>query len=131
MQLVANREEYWDFVCQLRNHHDVRPGFIQQQHITKEEHFMFMEKYGKNYYVCLVNKNPAGFVGVINDDIRVATHPDYQGQGVGKFMITELMKKHPESVAKVKVDNVASLRLFESCGFHTKYYILEKDADVT
>ena len=61
------------------------------------------------------------------DDIRVATHPDFQGKGVGKFMIESLMEAHPLSFAKVKIDNEASLGLFESCGFKRKYYILERE----
>jgi RimJ/RimL family protein N-acetyltransferase len=93
-----------------------------------------MEKYGNNFYVCLIDGSPAGYVGVIDRDIRVATHPDYQGKGVGKFMINALMKfminalmkLYPDSLAKVKIENEASLRLFEACGFTKKYYILEK-----
>ena len=54
-------------------------------------------------------------------------HPDFQKRGIGKFMINELMARHPQSVAKVKIENEASLRLFESAGFKKKYYILEKD----
>jgi len=74
----------------------------------------------------LIDENPAGYVGVIDLDIRVATHPEFQGKGVGKFMINALMTLYPESFAKIKVENTASLRLFESCGFSKKYYILEK-----
>ena len=33
----------------------------------------------------------------------------------------------PNAMFKVKLDNEASVRLFESCGFKKKYYILEKD----
>ena len=32
-----------------------------------------------------------------------------------------------ESIAKVKIDNEASLRLFEACGFKKAYYILERE----
>ena len=85
-----------------------------------------MEKYGTMYYICLVDDEPAGFVGVIDKDIRVATHPSFQQKGVGKFMINELMKKCPQAFAKVKIENKASLKLFESCGFKKKFYILEK-----
>jgi len=37
-----------------------------------------------------------------------------------------LMERYPTSIAKVKIENEASLRLFESCGFKRKYFILEK-----
>ena len=40
--------------------------------------------------------------------------------------INKLVKMYPDAFAKVKVDNESSLKLFESCGFKKKYYILEK-----
>ena len=118
MDFVKNQEKYWEFIRQLRNDERVKGGFIKQDHIEKESHSKYMEKYGKNFYICLIEGSPAGYVG--------ATHPDYQGKGVGKFMINALMKLYPDSLAKVKIENKASLRLFEACGFTKRYYILEK-----
>lgn len=88
---------------------------------------MFMERHGLKYYICLVDEKPAGYIGVIDGDIRVATHPEFQGMGIGKFMVNELVKLHPYSFAKVKLQNEASIKLFEACGFKKKYYILEKE----
>ena len=127
MELVQNKPQYWEFIRKLRNHPDVKSGFIQQEDIKKECHEKHMLRYGLFFYVCLVNNKPAGYVGVINGDIRVATHPDFQGKGVGKYMINQLMEMQPDAFAKVKIDNEASARLFEACGFKKKYYILEKD----
>jgi len=92
------------------------------------EHAEYMLKYNNNYWVCIVEGVAAGYVGVIDDDIRVATHPDFQGKGVGSFMINKIMEICPGAYAKVKLDNEASLRLFEKCGFKKKYYLLERDA---
>ena len=130
MQLVKNEEKYWNFILELRNNRDIKQGFISQHHIAQEEHTNFMQEHTEEYYICLVENTPAGFAGVINKDIRVATHPNFQKKGVGKFMIEKLMILYPDSFAKVNIDNEASLRLFESCGFKKKYYILEKE-DVT
>jgi ribosomal protein S18 acetylase RimI-like enzyme len=126
MRLVKNEKKYWEFIRSLRNLKGVKEGFIQQEDIPVESHEKFMNKYGQNYYICLIEDSPAGFVGVIEDDIRVATSPKYQKRGVAKFMINELLKLYPTSVAKVKIENEASLKLFESCGFTKKYVILEK-----
>ena len=125
-QLVQNEEKYWNFIRDLRNDSRVKRGFIGQKHIQKPEHFFFMHEHGKNFYICLDDEVPVGYIGVINKDIRVATHPDHQGKGVAKFMVNELMKQHPDSFAKVKIDNEASLKLFESCGFKKRYFILER-----
>ena len=127
MELVLNKPEYWEFIRTLRNHPDVKGGFIQQEDIERESHEKYMLKYGLFFYVCLVDEQPAGYVGVINKDIRVATHPDFQGNGVGKYMINQLAEMQSDAFAKVKIENEASMRLFESCGFKKKYYILEKE----
>ena len=127
MELVENKKEYWEFIRNLRNHKDVKTGFIQQENITPLQHRMHMMMNEEYYYICLIEGAPAGYVGVIQKDIRVATHPDFQGKGVGKFMINKLMELNPDAAAKVKVENEASMKLFKACGFKKKYYILEKE----
>lgn len=127
MELVECTEEYWEFVRILRNDDRVVHGFIENVKITPEMQKKYMSKYSKNYKISLLDKQPVGFVGVIEDDIRVCTHPDFQGRGVGKFMINECMKIWPNAFAKVKLDNETSIKLFEACGFTKKFYILTKD----
>lgn len=126
MELVKNEPKYWEFIRQLRNMDGVRQGFIQQEYITQEHHEGYMKKNSHFFWICIDNNEPMGYTGVIDDDIRVATHPDHQGKGVASFMINEIMKTNPNAFAKVKLNNKASLKLFESCGFKKKYYILEK-----
>ncbi len=128
-KLIQNGPAYWEFIRELRTMEGVSNGFISQQEITPVEQATYMLKYNSNYWICLDGDTPAGFVGVIDDDIRVATHPNYQGKGVGTFMINEIMKIIPTAFAKVKLDNEASIKLFERCGFRKKYYILEKESE--
>jgi RimJ/RimL family protein N-acetyltransferase len=117
MVIVECTKEYWEFVRQLRMDERVIDGFLQTQSITKEQQESYMSKQSNNYRICLVDGQPAGYVGVIEDDIRVCTHPDFQGMGVGKFMIGECMKIWTNAYAKVKIGNTASDKLFLSCGF--------------
>jgi len=126
MKLVKNEPRYYEFIRQLRNNEAVKGGFVHQEEITPQQQQIYMKKHSSSYYICLLGETPVGFVGQIGDDIRVATHPDFQGKNIGSFMINELMKKFPSSYAKVKIENEASLKLFEKCGFKKKYYILEK-----
>ena len=127
MELVSNDPEYWEFIRTLRNMDGVREGFIQQTYITPQVHEKHIKKYGHLYYICIEDSVPMGYVGVIDNDIRVATHPAHQKKGVGKFMIGELMKNNPAAIAKIKIENTASVSLFEACGFAKKYYILEQE----
>ncbi|MBH83839.1 MAG: hypothetical protein CMP70_04105 [Flavobacteriales bacterium] len=134
MELVNCTENYWEFVRKLRMDPRVEKGFVEKKKITKQMQKDYMKKYSNFYRIALVDKTnkkeivkePAGFIGVINNDIRICTHPNYQGIGVGKFMINSAMKIWPKATSKIKIENKSSLKLFESCGFNKKYYILEK-----
>ena len=128
MQFVKNERKYWEFIRQLRNDERVKEGFINQEEVSIVSHEKYMSENEDKFYLCLIENEPAGYVGVIENDIRVATHPNYQKRGVGLFMINEVMKKHPNAVAKIKMKNEASIRLFEKAGFKKRYYLLEKDA---
>lgn len=125
-RLVKCTEEYWEFVRLLRSNPQVQGGFIDQVSITEEQQIHYMTTHAQFYRICLADNKPAGFVGVIADDIRVCTDPSFQKRGVGKFMIEEVMKEFPSAFAKVKIENEASLKLFESCGFKKQFYILKK-----
>jgi GNAT superfamily N-acetyltransferase len=117
MELVRCTTKYWEFVRQLRMDDRVIGGFLETTIITEEQQNKYMIGNAHNYRIALVDGKPAGYVGVIEDDIRVCTHPDFQGMGVGKFMIEECMKIWPTAYAKVKIGNIASDKLFLSCGF--------------
>jgi RimJ/RimL family protein N-acetyltransferase len=117
MELVKCTLEYWEFVRLLRTDERVVDGFVENVQITQHQQQAYMEKYSDCYRIALFNGEPAGFVGVVDDDIRVCTHPNFQGNGLGKFMIDECMKIWPTSYAKVKLGNVASDKLFLSVGF--------------
>lgn len=129
MELVKCTLEYWEFVRLLRTDERVVDGFVENVQITQHQQQAYMEKYSDSYRIALFNGEPAGFVGVVDDDIRVCTHPKFQGKGLGKFMIDGCMKVWPTSYAKVKLGNTASDKLFLSVGFeefkkdeHFTYY---------
>ena len=117
MELVNCTEEFWEFVRELRMDDSVISGFLETKPITKEQQKNYMKNHSDNYRIALIDKVPVGYVGVIENDIRVCTHPKFQGMGVGKFMIKHAMCTWPTATAKVKIGNVASDKLFISCGF--------------
>ena len=117
MELVQCTQQYWEFVRLLRMDERVINGFVETIPITADQQTAYMIKNAQYYRIALVDGKPAGYVGVIKEDIRVCTHPDFQGLGVGKFMINECTKIWPTSYAKVKHGNTASDKLFLACGF--------------
>jgi RimJ/RimL family protein N-acetyltransferase len=127
MELIKNEKKYWEFIRNLRNMDGVREGFIQQKIITKREHEEYMKKNSSFFYILLDKSVPICYIGIVDDDIRIATHPNHQGKGAGTYAVNEVMKLHPQAIAKVKIKNKASLKMFEKCGFKKKYYLLERD----
>ena len=117
MVIVECSKEYWEFVRKLRMDGRVVDGFLETTPITEEQQTKYMTNNSQYYRIALVNGQPAGYVGVLNDDIRVCTHPDFWGMGVGKFMIKSAMAIWPTAYAKVKHGNIASDKLFVACGF--------------
>ena len=50
---------------------------------------------------------------MVDGDIRLCTDPHLQRKGIGAFMLDEIKKIYPNATAKVKIDNLASIALFE------------------
>lgn len=115
--LVDCHISLWRFIMDLRNDPRVAEGFVSTTPITWNSQYIYMNDHHQDYRVALVDGVPAGYVGVVNNDIRICTHPDFEGQGVGKFMIGECVKIWPDAKAKVKINNSRSSNLFLSCNF--------------
>ena len=126
MKLVSCTPEYWEFVRVLRTDPRTSTGFIQQVQISKEQQHKYMTEHAHEYFVALADGQPVGFVGCVDNDIRVCTHPDFQGRGIGSLMVRELAKLVPNCVAKVKANNQAGNALFRSLGYVPTFTIYER-----
>jgi len=117
LKLVENNKDYYEVIRLLRTDPNNTSGFLEQVEITPEQQLNYMEKYEKNYWICLMNNLPVGFIGVIDTDIRFAVNHNYKNMGIGSFMINEIKNKGIEVTSKVLIDNLPSQKVFEKCGF--------------
>ena len=129
LSIVPLESRFYEFVRNLRNSPTVREGFITQEEITPESHAAYMTLHQSNYFVCLRGSKPVGFFGVIDDDIRIATSPEEMRTGVAHFMVRYISEFFPHAVAKVKVENSPSQRLFEKSGYKPAFVIYTKSKD--
>jgi len=127
LKLVDCDEQYWDFVRVLRMDERVLDGFIEKMEITTEQQTAYMTKYSDCFRIALLDNEPVGYFGVIEDDIRVCVHPDHQKKGIGKFLVNSCFEIWPTALAKIKITNESSQKLFESCGYKKEYYLYKKD----
>ena len=123
LELIENQPQYFEFIRKLRNHPLLKKGFVQQEEISSRNHADYMSIYSNHYYIALLSGEPVGFIGVIDNDIRLAVDPSFQNLGVAKFMVEEIVKIYPMAYAKVKVNNSPSIRLFQSLGFTEEFVI--------
>jgi RimJ/RimL family protein N-acetyltransferase len=117
LKLVKNEKKYYEFIRLMRVHPENQKGFLEQVNITEEQQNNYMQKYNDCYYLCLQNETPVGYVGVVEDDIRICTDPNHKKTGAGTFMLNEIVKIFPSATAKILKDNTPSINLFKKCGF--------------
>jgi ribosomal protein S18 acetylase RimI-like enzyme len=113
MHLVRVGKDYnlGEYVRYLRNCPDFKSSFIQQEDITEQQQIEYMSTHGEDYWVCYDKWQPVGFIGVVDSDLRLAVHPEYQKYEYGTFMINE-MKKMYNFTVKVRKDNHISQKFF-------------------
>ncbi len=121
MKLVNCDKKYWEFVRKLRTHPENQNSFQTQNEITPEQQEKFMNNNSDNYKICISENKPVGYVGLIKgNEITYCVDPKCKGQGIGTFMIREILKDGID--AYVKIDNIASQKVFEKLGFEKQYY---------
>jgi RimJ/RimL family protein N-acetyltransferase len=127
LKLVSCTEEYWEFVRLLRTNPANQEGFFTQAIITSEQQKEFMINNWSKYKICLANGKPAGYVGLLNGhEITYCVHPDFHNKGIGTFMIENFSKPFSSVDAFVKVDNIASQKVFEKLGWEKQIYYKRK-----
>jgi len=125
-QLIPISREYFEFVRKLRTDPQNVDSFVNNAEITIQKQIDYMERHLQEYFICLSQRTPVGFIGVVQGDIRLAVDHEFRNRGVATFMVNEISKLFPEASAKVKASNVASIALFESVGFERQFYIYGK-----
>ena len=123
MELIECTSEYWEFVRLLRTHPNNQQFFLTQIEITLEQQIEFMKNNSHRYKICLLNNIPVGYIGIIKEnEITYCVSPDYQGKGIGTFMVSEFLKLYTTLTAFVLPENIGSNHVFEKLGFQKQIF---------
>jgi ribosomal protein S18 acetylase RimI-like enzyme len=117
LKLVNNNTQYFEFIRQLRNDKLLSSGFIDQHEIAIDEQQKYMENHKDDYYIALLDNDPVGFIGIVDNDLRLAVKKEFQRKGVASFMIKKIVELYPDVDVQVKENNLASLEMFQKNGF--------------
>ena len=82
MIMVPATEDHWESIRVIRNKHS--ESFQNSDEIPKEAHWNFMRKHHKTYFVSLLKGECTGFIGLANNDFRLAAAQ--KGNGAATFM---------------------------------------------
>ncbi len=135
VNLILATETNWDFILSLRN--DFFKYFYHQtKPLTKNEHYKYLENQKNNsnfsHWMIIFNDEIVGYVRLLDFDIGIMLKKDFQNMGIASCAL-ELVEKEAKLlgisklIAKVRVENVSSRKIFEKNNYETKFYWLEKN----
>lgn len=115
----------WSFILEMRNEKEIREFSNNCNIITKDEHYCYMNKLEKDdiyQRIVTIDDKNAGYIKIINGEISIMIKKGYRGKGIGsefiKLVLDEVDKfKTNKIIAKIKVNNIASIKLFKKSGF--------------
>ena len=122
-----------DFIYKIRNDPNIREYMFDTNEIDYKKHVEYWLDRMKNsvpsFIIVDENGNDVGLLKLdpISDNkysIGIIISVEYQGRGYGKEAVKEILSMYKDAtfIARVKVNNNKSIKLFESCGFR-KYYV--------
>lgn len=118
-------------IWEIRNHPLVRKNSGNTGIISLKNHQeWFKNKYlsNENNFCFIIKDNSENFFGYCRYDfdekkemyiISIAMDPEKQGRGLGSLLLSQSLKqvKKIPILAKIKKNNIASIKLFEKNGF--------------
>ena len=137
----ANLSDIEDLFC-WRNHPSVRKNSFNNSKILWEEHVEWFSSslIDFNRLICIAERGDEK-IGMVRFDyhdefkvyISIYLNPDFIGKGFGSEVLDlalNFFRKNNQwncekILAKVLVDNIASIKIFEKAGFEKNYILFE------
>lgn len=92
-------------------------SIVSSEIIKEEDHLKWLEKHLKDILIITYNNESCGDIRFDRNEVAIKLDPKFRGKGIGKKALLKALKDKKDIIAKVVDGNVASMRLFQSCGF--------------
>jgi len=123
---VDDNKEYWEFIRQTRNDRHFNYAFIDQSEITVEQQERYMTENGHNFFVCIIDNKPVGFIGYVDNDVKIYVNLEHLRKGIGTLLMKETKHLYPEAKVKVRYENQEALAFFISLGYKIECFLLKE-----
>ena len=128
LKLVTNSDS--KFLFDLLKERDSRANISHKKMPTYTEHIKFIKSkpYSK-WYIIFKSKQKIGSIYLSkNDEIGIFVSKKFQGENIGNYTLSELIKKNPRKrfLANVNPKNKKSISFFKNNGFKLIQYTFEK-----
>ena len=128
LKLVTNSDG--KFLFDLLKERDSRVNISHKKMPTYAEHIKFIKSkpYSK-WYIIFKSKQKIGSIYLSkNDEIGIFISKKFQGENIGNYTLSELIKKNPRKrfLANVNPKNKKSISFFKNNGFKLIQYTFEK-----
>jgi len=125
IQLIEATKSDWSFILELRN------GFYenfykQTKPIELDEHTNYLESQLRNpkfhHWIIEYDDKKIGYIRILDDDVGIMLKNEFQNKGLATKAL-KLVEEKAKSlgitklIAKVKVENESSKRIFENNNF--------------
>lgn len=140
LQLRPVEKEDFKKILEWRNDSEVRGNMLKTGRIAWEEHQQYWDNFlkdGKKFaYILEKEGKDVGIIRLEREsekaEVNIIVAPEFQRRGVGKEALKKIEEKARELkisvlMARIKPENMASIKIFEKNRFELKYHCLEKN----
>lgn len=134
VNLIPVLQSNWDFILNLRN--DFYNYFDHQtEPLTKTKHYEYLEHQKNNpkfsHWMITFNDQVVGYVRLLGFDVGIMLKKDFQNKGIASnaLHLVEIEAKKLgliKLIAKIRIDNISSRKIFEKNNYDMKFYWLER-----
>ncbi len=121
----VNKEDM-KFIYELMTNKLVRERLFEQREFSYEEHLKYWQTFHGFAYIIIHNEKKIGLLRDETQELSIQILPEYWNMGIGSKVISDYCDGKQGFHARIKNNNIASVKIFEKAGFKHHHIVLKK-----